>query len=247
LWTHRELLGYLTWRDLAVRYKQTFFGVAWVLFQPLVTVLIFTLVFQRAMPTESALPYPVFVLTGMLPWLFLSASLGGAANSIFANQSLVTKVYFPRLLIPSGVVLATAVDFAIGCLLLGPIAWYYALGSSWTLLLVPLAVANLLAFTVGVGYWLAALTVAYRDLRPLIPTLLQLGLFATPAIYLPTGGHWLFAFNPIGWFIEAFRAAVVGASVGLLTLGVTTTLSLTLLTSGAWYFRKRESAFADLL
>jgi lipopolysaccharide transport system permease protein len=254
LWRYRELLAFLVWRDVKVRYKQTVLGAAWAILQPLATMIVFSLFFSRvSQPVEGGPPYPLFVLAGLLPWFFFSNGVSSASQSIVANQSLVTKIYFPRVMIPMGAVAGGLVDFGISlCLLLVMMA-YFGVLPGLGLLLAPVLVALLVVASLGVGTLLSALTVAYRDVRHIVPFLVQLWMFATPAIYLssaePVGGRWawLLPLNPAQGLISNFRAAVLGTSLDWYALGVSAAVSFTALIVGGMYFRRVERSFADII
>src|SRR5688572_1157142 len=203
LWRYRELLGFFVWRDVKVRYKQTVLGALWAILQPLATMIVFSLFFSRiAQPATDGPPYPLFVLAGLLPWFFFSNAVSSASQSIVSNQSLVTKIYFPRLMIPMGAVAAGLVDFGISLGLLLAMMAIYGVMPGWGLALVPVIIALLVLASLGVGTLLSALTVAYRDVRHVVPFLVQLWMFATPAIYLSSGDaisgrySWLLPLNP---------------------------------------------------
>src|SRR6267378_3044237 len=184
LWAHRELLYFLTWRDVKVRYKQTLLGATWALLQPLLLMLIFTFVFGRLVGVRSdGVPYPLFAFAGLLPWTFFTNAVTNSGNSLVGSSSLITKVYFPRVIIPAAAVLAGLLDFMIAFLLLIPMLIYYRIAVTWNLLLVPVFVCLAMFLALGVGMWLSALNVKYRDIRYALPFLIQLWLFASPVIY----------------------------------------------------------------
>jgi lipopolysaccharide transport system permease protein len=253
LWAHRELLYFLVWRDVKVRYKQTLLGVAWAILQPLATMLVFALFFGRLakMPSEGV-PYPLFALTALVPWTFFANGLTQSANSVVINQNLVTKVYFPRLAIPFATVLAGAFDFALAfVLLLAFMLWYGVMPSLAWLAVVPYSVLALGA-TLGIGMWLAALNVQYRDVRYAVPFLVQIWLFATPIAYpsnlLAERWRTLYALNPMVAVVDGFRAALLGTAAP--SVGVVATscaVAVLLLLSGALYFRRMEQSFADMV
>jgi homopolymeric O-antigen transport system permease protein len=254
LWRYRELLYFLTWRDIKVRYKQTALGAAWAILQPFATMLVFSLFFGRlaSMPAGGA-PYPLFVFAGLLPWFFFSNAIASAGQSVVGNQNLVTKVYFPRLIIPLGAVGASLVDFAIGFGMLLAMSLYYGIVPGWEILLViPISVGLLVAAT-GVGTLLSALTVAYRDFRYVVPFTVQLWMFATPCIYLSAEAfgspRWeaFLPFNPAYGLIENFRDAVLGGPFNIYSLSISTGVSLVLLVLGCLYFRRVERGFADII
>ena len=253
LWRHRELLYFLTWRDIKVRYKQTALGVAWAVLQPLATMAVFSLFFGRLarMPSEGV-PYPLFAFAALVPWTFFANGLMQGANSVVLNQNLVTKIYFPRLAIPIATVLAGAVDLVLSFLLLVALMIYYGVPLSprmlWT---VPF---SLLALTtaLGVAFWLAALNVQYRDVRYTVPFLVQFWLFATPIAYPSTllSEPWrtVYGINPMAGVVEGFRWALLGTGAGPGGMvAVSAVAALLLMLSGAVYFRRMERTFADVV
>jgi lipopolysaccharide transport system permease protein len=254
LWRYRELLYILVWRDLKVRYRQTLLGALWVMGQPLLTMVIFTVLFNRLARIEAGggVPYAVFVLAGLLPWTFFSAGVTNSGNSLIGSAHLISKVYFPRLIIPASAVLAALADFGVSCLVLaGLMAWYQVVPSVGVLLL-PAVVALAVLLATGVGLWLSALNVEYRDVRVVIPFLMQFWMYATPVVYpmhlLPE--HWrpFVALNPLTGVVEAFRACLLGTTeIPWLALGWSTLAGLALFVSGAYFFRRTERQFADLL
>jgi len=253
VWTYRELLAFLVWRDLKVRYKQTVLGVAWAVLQPVLTMLLFSVVFGRlAKMPSNGLPYPVFAFCALLPWQFFANALTASANSLVTNQQLITKVYFPRLVIPLSALGAGLVDLAIAfVVLLGVMGWYGFVPSLRALAL-PLFLLLTMVTVAGVGLWLSALNVKYRDIRYTLPLLTQLWLFATPIAY-PTSlvpEHWraLFGLNPMAAAVEGFRWCLLGRADGLERLIVPAgVVALVLLASGLYYFRATERQFADIV
>ncbi len=255
LWRFRELLAFLTWRDVKVRYKQTVLGAAWVVLQPLATMLVFSLFLGRLAEMPSAnLDYRLFVFTGLLPWYFFSNAVTSAGQSIVGSQNLVTKIYFPRLIIPTGAVGAHLVDLVIGLALL-PVFMLLLDGAQpgWGLLLAPVAIAGLVLAALGIGTLLSALTVAYRDFRYVVPFMVQLWMFATPCIYMhvDTIGNprWkdVLPINPVYGMIVNFRAAVLGLEFDWFSLAVSSGVSVALLVVGCFYFRRVERSFADII
>jgi lipopolysaccharide transport system permease protein len=253
LWAHRELLYFLVWRDVKVRYKQTVLGVAWAILQPLATMLVFSLFFGRLakMPSEGV-PYPLFALAALVPWTFFANGLTQSANSLVISQNLITKVYFPRLAIPLATVLAGALDFVLAfLLLLAFMAWYGRPPAPTALWVVPFTVLAL-ATTTGVGMWLAALNVQYRDVRYAVPFLVQLWLFATPIAY-PSSlltGPWrtAYALNPMVAVVDGFRWALLGtAAPPASAVAASSAVALVLLVTGTFYFRRMEQWFADVV
>ena len=252
LWAYRELLYFLTWRDIKVRYKQTLMGAAWVVVQPLLTMLIFTLVFRRFVADgEGAIPYPLFAYAGLLLWTFFSASISSGTNSLISNTSLVTKVYFPRAFIPAAAVGAGLVDFAVGSLPLAGLAAYYGVRVTWGLLLLPVFLLLAAALALAVGMMASALTVKYRDLRHALPFLLQLWMFASPVIYplgvVPERWRWVLAANPFTGVLEGFRAALTGAPFDWALVAVPLAVAPALLAAAFYVFRRLEDTFADVI
>ena len=252
LWAYRELLYFLTWRDVKVRYKQTMMGAAWVIVQPLLTMLVFAAVFARFVPVaEGAMPYPLFAYAGLLLWTFFSASVSSGTNSLISNTSLVTKVYFPRAFIPAAAVGAGLVDFCVGAVLLVPLAAYYGARPSRGLLLLPVFVLLAAALALAVGMIVSALTVKYRDLRHALPFLLQLWMFASPVIYpaqaVPERWRWLLALNPLTGVLEGFRSALSGAPFEWGHILVPVVAAPALLALAYYVFRGQEDTFADVI
>jgi lipopolysaccharide transport system permease protein len=254
LWRYRELLYFLTLRDIKVRYKQTVLGAAWAILQPLATMVVFSLFFGRvAGDPASDFPYSLFVLAGLVPWMFFSNAISQAGQSVVGSQTLVTKIYFPRLLIPSGAIGAGLVDFAISCAMLLVIMFWYGVVPGWTFALVPLIMLGLVIAALGVGTLLSALTVSYRDFRHVVPFLVQFWMFATPCIYLQTGAAYsspvrlLLSLNPAYGLIGNFRAALLGMPLDLPVLAVSSLVSMSLLIIGCMCFRQLEGAFADVI
>ncbi|MET0625404.1 MAG: ABC transporter permease [Pyrinomonadaceae bacterium] len=252
LWAYRELLYFLTWRDIKVRYKQTLMGVAWVIIQPLMLMIVFTLVFNKFVGTgEGTIPYPLFAYAGLLLWTFFSVSVSSGMNSLIGNTSLVTKVYFPRVFIPAAAVGAGLVDFSVGAVLLVPLGVYYGVGVTPTLLLLPGFVMLAAALALSVGMMVAALTVRYRDLRHALPFLLQLWMFASPVIYpvgvVPERWRWFLAANPMTGVLEGFRASLTGTPFDWGLVAVPLAAAPLLLGLAFYVFRSLEDTFADII
>jgi len=252
LWRFRELLGFLAWRDIKVRYKQTALGILWALIQPAVTLAVFTFIFGRlaGMPAGNA-PYPLLVLAGLLPWQLFAAAFSNASGSLVANTHLISKIYFPRLIVPLASVAVALIDFAVVLLLLVSLCLYWQFMPDWRLLLLPLFIVLTLVAALGTGLWLTALTVKYRDFRFVVPFLLQVGLFLSPVGFSSTNlPNWrlLYSFNPMG-AIDGFRWCLLHGEPVLspLHMGVSVAMALALLFSGLWYFRRTERTFADLI
>ncbi|HYC59647.1 MAG TPA: ABC transporter permease [Thermoanaerobaculia bacterium] len=253
LWAHRELLAIFAWRDLKVRYRQTFLGALWVMGQPLVSMLIFTLLFGRVakLQSETAVPYPVFVLSGTIMWNFVAATIQHAGNSLIGSSFLISKVYFPRLVIPLANGLTNLVDFGVAALLLIPVMAWYSVLPGVEIVLLPLVVLVAVLFAVGVGLWVAALNVEYRDVRIVIPWILQIAMFVAPVVYpleaLPQKYRWLAQLNPVSGIIEGFRATLFGTPVAAGALAWSVIAALLVFAGGAFYFRRMERLFADML
>lgn len=253
LWENRELLYFFTWRDLKIRYKQTAIGVLWAVFQPLVTMVVFTVFFGTfaKMPSDN-IPYPIFVYAGLLLWQLFSATVLQASNSLVANQNLLTKVYFPRLILPLSTVFSNLVDFAIASLILvGLMAYYGYVPSAEILLIAPVLILGTAIFSVGLGLGLSALNVKYRDVKYVLPFFIQILMFLTPVIYPPSilGAHsWILAINPMTGFIKAARGALFGMPpVNGLLLSLSLACAVIVFLIGFWYFKKTERYFADLI
>ena len=252
LWAHRDLLYFLIWRDVKVRYKQTALGVAWAVLQPLLTMFVFTAIFGRlaGVPSDGE-PYPIFVFAGLLPWNFFNQAVTNSSNSLVGNAALITKVYFPRLVIPGAAVGAGLVDFVIAAGIMFVMAIYYHVAPGVSLLmLVPLMVLTTL-FAAAVGMWMSALNVKYRDVRYALPFLLQIWMYVTPIIYpvsfIPERWRWVIAFNPLSGIIQGFRAAVFHHAFDWNGLAVSTVVSLIALAYAALAFRRMEREFADVI
>lgn len=253
IWRFRELLYFLVWRDIKVRYKQTAVGIAWVVLQPLLNVILFSVVFGKLakLPSEG-IPYPAFSYAGMLAWTLFSASLSQASTSIVTNKALITRVFFPRLIIPIAGLLAALVDFGVAAVLFGGMMAYYGLVPDLSLLAFPAFILLALAAALGVGIWLAALNVQYRDVQYAMPFLTQLWLFATPIAYsttlIPSRFQALYGLNPMAGVVEGFRWTLFGRSdpPGPL-VGVSAAVVVVLLLTGLVYFRRMERTFADVV
>ncbi|MDR7467981.1 MAG: ABC transporter permease [Armatimonadota bacterium] len=253
LWEFRELLYFLAWRDIKIRYKQTVFGAAWAVIQPLVTMVIFTAIFHRfARITTGDIPYPVFAYAGLLPWNLFAGSLQRSILSLVGSTHLITRVYFPRQILPIAATFSAAVDFAVAFAVLIVMGVGYGVPPTWRLLALPAAVAMVMLTAMGVGMWLSALNVKYRDVGHTVPFLIQVWMFASPVAYplslVPGHLHGLYAINPMAGAIELFRWAVAGGpapSVPLLAIGFGATLVL--LAWGLFYFRQMERSFADII
>ena len=253
LWAYRELLYFLVWRDVKVRYKQTVLGAAWAIIQPFLTMVVFSVVFGRLAKIPSdGLPYPVFAYCALLPWQLFAHALTESGNSLVASQNLITKVYFPRLVIPLAAVLGGLVDFAIAFLVLLAMMAYYGIAPTAAVATLPLFLLLAVATALGVGLWLSALNVQYRDVRYTIPFLTQFWLFATPVAYpaslVPEPWRAVFGLNPMAGVVEGFRWALLGtAHAPGPMLAVSGAVVLALLVGGLYYFRRMEKTFADVV
>lgn len=255
LWRYRELFYFLAWRDILVRYKQTAIGITWALLRPFLTMVVFTVVFGQIakLPSPQGVPYAILVFAGMLPWQFFSNALSECSNSLIGNANLISKVYFPRLIVPTSAVIVSFVDFMIsGMILLGLMAWYNFV-PSWQILTLPVFVLISCAASMGVGLWLAALTVQYRDFRFVVPFIIQFGLYISPVGFssniVPAEWRLLYSMNPMVGVIDGFRWAILGGESSIYMPGFLLSLGLVflLLWSGIWYFRKMERTFADVI
>jgi lipopolysaccharide transport system permease protein len=252
LWTYRELLYFLAWRDVKVRYKQTVLGAAWAILQPLLTMVIFTLLFGRLarMPTDGE-PYSLFCYTALLPWNFFVTAVGNSSNSLIANNNLITKVYFPRLVIPAAAVSAGLVDLAFASAVLLVMMPCYGIGLHWTLMMLLPLVAAATLFTAAVGAWSAAMNVKYRDVRYALPFAIQMLMFLTPIIYpvsfVPTRWRWALGLNPMSGIVQGFRDAVFGRPFQWPALALSFAITAGLALLAAFIFRRMEREFADII
>jgi lipopolysaccharide transport system permease protein len=253
LWRYRELLFFITWRDIQVRYKQTVLGAAWAVLQPVATMVVFSLFFGRmAEISAGGMPYPLLAFAGLVPWFFFGNAISSASLSVVSSQNLVTKIYFPRLIIPFGAVGANLVDFLIAFTVLLAMMPIYTVHPGWQLALIPLLSFLLLIAAIGVGTMLSALTVAYRDFRYVVPFMVQLWMFATPSVYMDAsavGPRWqaVLPLNPAYGLIVNFRSAMLGGPLDVYAMTVSAGVSVVLLLVGCLYFRRVERAFADII
>lgn len=255
LWLFRELIFFLTWRDIKVRYKQTLLGAGWAILQPLLQMLVFNVLFgDLAGLSSGGIPRPVFTYAALLPWNLFSTAISDAGRSLVSNRNMITKVYFPRLIVPLSSILSGVVDFAIAFLILIAMLIYYGIAPTTAIWTLPLYLILSLITALGVGLWLSALNVHYRDVRYLIPFLTQFWMLATPIAYLssevferlPDNLEWLYALNPMVGVIEGFRNALLGTEIySSNVLWISVLVALTLLVSGLFYFRSMERTFAD--
>jgi lipopolysaccharide transport system permease protein len=253
LWEHRELLFFLAWRDVKVRYKQTALGVAWAVLQPLLGMLVFTIFFGRLAKVPSdGIPYPLFSYSALLAWQLFASCITESSNSVVGNERLITKIYFPRIVIPMASILAALVDFAIAFLLVIAMMIYYGVHPGWGILSLPLFIVFELATALGVGLWLSALNVQYRDVRYMVPFIVQFWMFASPVVYsstlIPVRWRAFYGLNPMAGVVEGFRWALLGKqpAPGVMFV-VSSTVVVALLVSGLYYFRRMEKNFADVV
>jgi lipopolysaccharide transport system permease protein len=251
LWNYRELLYFLTWRDVKVRYKQTLLGATWAILQPLLTMLIFTVIFGRfaAIPSDG-IPYPIFCYAALLPWTFFANAVTSSGNSLVGSSNLITKVYFPRMIIPGAAVLAGLVDFLIASGILAVLMVYYRVVPTWQLVLFPALVALTALFAFGVGMVMSALNVKYRDIRYALPFLVQIWMFASPILYplsLIKHWRWVLYLNPLTGVIEGFRSSLLGRPFDWKAIGISLVLTAVTLIFAAFFFRRMERSFADIV
>lgn len=254
LWRYRELFYFLAWRDLLVRYKQTTIGILWALARPLITILVFTLVFSKLakLPSEGV-PYPILVLAGLLPWQLFSSAFSGAGDSLVSNAGMISKVYFPRLVIPASALIVSFVDFLVSCVMLAGLMIWYGFAPGLQLLTLPLFILVAFAAAMGAGLWIAALNVKYRDFHIIIPFVVQVGLYVSPigfsSAIVPEQWRLLYSINPMVGVIDGFRWAVLGSNTQLYWPGFLLSLFLVLviLVTGIVHFRRTERSFADVI
>lgn len=255
LWRYRELFLILAWRDIAVRYKQTIIGVAWAIIRPFLTMIVFTMIFGKLakLPSEGDAPYALMVFAAMLPWSLFSTSLGEASNSLIGNEKLISKVYFPRLIIPTATVVTAFVDFLISFVMLLALMVYYQYTPSWNIMLLPCFILLGLLTTLGPGLWITAINVKYRDFRYVIPFLLQFGLYVSPVGFsssvIPEKWRLLYTLNPMVGVIDGFRWCILGGESRIYWPGFVLSLAIVcfFLWLGISRFRKMEKSFADII
>lgn len=253
LWRYRELAGFLAWRDIKVRYKQAVLGVAWAVIQPAIQTVLLTFVFGKlAKMNDGGLPYPLIVLCGLLPWQLFTGAFNGAGNSLVGNSHLISKVYFPRLIVPVSSLAVSLIDFGVMLAIALPVVWIFGPAPSWQILLLPLFVLLALGIALGAGLWITALTVRFRDFRFITPFILQIGVFVTPVGFrtdvLP---RWrdLLALNPLSGVVDGMRWCLLGGrtSLHLPGLAISLVVAAILIATGIWYFRRVERQFADVI
>jgi lipopolysaccharide transport system permease protein len=254
LWRYRELFYFLAWRDLLVRYKQTALGIAWAVLRPVLTMVVFTLVFGKLakLPSDSV-PYPILVFAALLPWQLFATAFAESGNSLVSNASLISKVYFPRLVIPASAVLVSLADFAIALTILAALMAWYGFAPGWQIVTLPLFTLFAVAAAMSAGIWTAALNVKYRDVRFIIPFVVQMGLYVSPVGFsssiVPDDWRFAYALNPMVGVIDGFRWAITGATSPFLVAEILISLAVIVLVLGAGirYFRKTEKTFADVI
>jgi lipopolysaccharide transport system permease protein len=252
LWAYRELLFFLTWRDVKVRYKQTALGAAWAILQPLFMMIIFTIFFGRLAGIDSGgIPYPLFALAGLVPWTFFSNAITASGNSLVGSANLISKVYFPRLIVPAAAMLAGLVDFALAFLLFCVMMIYYRVAPTLHVLFLPVLIVMTALFALGVGTWMSALNVKYRDVRFALPFLIQLWLFVSsvilPSSALPQKYRWLLMFNPMSGIIEGYRSALFGLPFDWSAIAMAAAITIAVLAYAIYSFARVERSFADII
>jgi lipopolysaccharide transport system permease protein len=254
LWRYRELFYFLAWRDILVRYKQTVIGLAWALIRPFLTMVVFVVVFSKLakLPSEGV-PYPILVFAALLPWQFFSSAFSGAGDSLISNAGMISKVYFPRLVIPTSAVIVSFVDFLISGIILVWLMLWYGFAPDWRIVTLPLFIFIACAAAMGAGLWTAALNVKYRDFRYIVPFVVQFGLYVSPVGFssaiVPEQWRLLYSINPMVGVIDGFRWAILGGTTQVYWPGffLSLILILMILITGIYYFRKTEKTFADVI
>jgi lipopolysaccharide transport system permease protein len=246
------LLYFLTWRDVKVRYKQTLLGAAWAILQPLFMMLVFSLFFGRLGGVNSnGIPYPLFALAGLVPWTFFANAVTASGNSLVGSSNLITKIYFPRLLVPAGAVAAGLVDLLVAFVPLAGLMLYYKVGLSWNILMLPVLMVLTTLFALAVGLWMSALNVKYRDVRFALPFLIQIWLFVSsvivPSKAVPEKWRWILGLNPMSAIIESYRSALLGLPFDWQMLGIAATITLVVLGYSIFSFHQVEKTFADII
>jgi lipopolysaccharide transport system permease protein len=255
LWRYRELFYFLAWRDILVRYKQTVMGIAWSVVRPLLTMIVFTIIFSRVakLHAPASVPYALLVMAGMLPWQFISGSLSASSESLVQNANLVSKIYFPRLIAPASSVITTFVDFAITLVLMAIMMAIYRFSPDWRLMALPAFIALAFTASIGAGLWLCALNVEYRDFRYIIPFIVQFGLYISPVGFsssvVPAKWQFFFSLNPVVGVVDGFRWSLLRGQPMPLWPDLINSILVTvfLYISGIWYFRRMERGFADII
>jgi lipopolysaccharide transport system permease protein len=252
VWAYRQLFYFLAWRDVLVRYKQTVIGIAWAFLRPALLVTAFTIVFGRLakFPSEGV-PYPLLVLAGLLPWQFFATAFADAGNSLIANAHMISKVYFPRLVVPAGAIIVSLVDFVLSLAVLAALMLWYGVVPDWRIFTLPLLMLFAMATVLGPALWISALSVEYRDFRYIVPFGIQFGLYISPVGFasgiVPEQWRLLYSLNPMVGVIDSFRWAILGAPLYLPALALSLAVTAVLLVSGFAYFRRTERVFADVI
>lgn len=254
IWRYRELFYFLSWRDTLVRFKQTVIGIMWALIRPLLTMIIFVFIFNKlARLSSGGVPYPILVFSAMLPWQFFASSLNESSNSLITNSSMISKIYFPRIVIPASSVIVSLVDFLISFFILLVLTAWYKFIPGWQILTLPIFILMAFAASFGAGLWLASLNVKYRDFRYIVPFIIQFGLYISPVGFsssvVPEKWRLVYSLNPMVGVIDGFRWAILGQKSFIYLPGFILSLILVLLVlvTGIWYFRKTEKTFADII
>jgi lipopolysaccharide transport system permease protein len=253
LWRYRELMYFLAWRDIVVRYKQTAIGVIWALIRPALTMLVFVAFRRLAGVSASAVPEPLLVFAAVLPWQFFSTALTESSGSLIGNANLISKIYFPRLMVPGAAVATALIDFLITLGLLAALMLWYGIAPGWQFLMLPCFVLLVVGLSLGMGLLLAALNVEYRDFRYIVPFIVQFGLFISPIAFttanIPDSWRLLYALNPMVGIIDGFRWSILGGDSPLdaRLIGVSVVVTAAFLCLGVWYFRRMERTFADVI
>jgi homopolymeric O-antigen transport system permease protein len=251
LWRYRELLYFLAWRDIVVRYKQTAIGIAWALIRPALTMLVFVAFRKLAALPSTTVPAPVFVLAAVLPWQFFASALSESSGSLIGNANLISKVYFPRLIIPAAAVVTSLVDFAVTLGLLAAVMAWYGVAPGWQIVALPAFVAMTFGLSLGLGLLLAALNVEYRDFRYVVPFIVQFGLFVSPVAFatadVPESWRLIYALNPLVGIIDGFRWSLLGGALDTGTVWIALAMTAAMIAVGVWYFRRMECSFADVI
>jgi len=255
LWRYRELFYFLAWRDILVRYKQTVIGVAWAVIRPFLTMVVFTVVFSKIakLPAPGSVPYPLLVFAALLPWQFFSTALSESSGSLIGNANLISKIYFPRLIVPASSVITSFVDFLITLAMMAVLMLWYQFLPDWRLFLLPAFIILAFATSFGIGLWLCALNVEYRDFRYIVPFIVQFGLYVSPVGFsssiMPEKWQLLYALNPMVGVIDGFRWSLLRGQTPfpLSAFSISVFVSVALCATGIWYFRKMERTFADVI
>lgn len=255
IWEYKDLLYILVWRDIKVRYKQTFLGVLWSILQPLLTMVVFTFIFSQIaeLPTEAKAPYPILVFSALIPWQFFSSAISGAGSSLIANQALITKVYFPRTVIPASTVIASMFDMIISLAILIFLIVYYSFIPSWKICLLPLLVLHVFLFTMGLSLLISSYNIKYRDFRYIIPFAIQFGLLISPVGFsstvIPENLYYVYSLNPMVGIIDGFRWSILNTtgSFNLFTYGISIFISMIIFLVGVYKFKRIEQSISDII